>query len=102
MDRFRFVLLFGLSIAGLTVGNGCKMCDPCYPLGGLIGKGGQECTCENCSTAPRVGSIIDAPQEITEAAEKIDPSRPSTSSAATGPDTTTSPPSGEPVPTTGP
>jgi hypothetical protein len=42
-----------------TAGGGCRMCDNCYPLGGLIGK--SSCDCENCSLQRREGSIVDAP-----------------------------------------
>ena len=71
----RFAPVFFCSLISITfTGAGCSMCDTCYPLGGLLGKENQECTCDNCSAAPRVGSIIDTPQEVSDPAGSSDPS----------------------------
>lgn len=74
MKRFPSMLLFSLLSISLVASSGCRMCNTCYPLGGLLGKKGQECTCGNCPAAPRAGSIIDAPQAIDDGTEIVDPS----------------------------
>jgi hypothetical protein len=78
MTRFPSMLLFSLLSVSLVASSGCRMCNTCYPLGGLMGKKGQECTCGNCPVTPRAGSIIDAPQAIVDGTDNgtefVDPS----------------------------
>jgi hypothetical protein len=76
----RIVLIPLLSLILITLaGIGCRKCDTCYPIGGLLGKENQECACEKCSLVPRVGSIIDTPQEILDPNTPVDtPVDPST------------------------
>jgi|GEM_PF-4687044 hypothetical protein len=101
MKRFPSMLLFSLLSISLVASSGCRMCNTCYPLGGLLGKKGQECTCGNCPAAPRAGSIIDAPQAIDDGTEIVDPS---TLPAGNAPGTTVTPDGTEstaPLPSSG-
>ena len=70
LSKFFIFSLIGIS----AMAGGCRMCDTCYPLGGLLGKENQECGCEKCQVAPRVGSIIDTPREIKDSDSPLDPS----------------------------
>jgi hypothetical protein len=101
MKHFPSMLLFGLILVSLIASSGCRMCNTCYPLGGLMGKDGQECTCGNCPVTPRAGSIIDAPQAIDDGTEIVDPS---TLPAGNAPGTTVTPDGTEstaPLPSSG-
>ena len=73
MKRLSTILVFSLiGISAMAVG--CRMCDTCYPLGGLLGRENQECGCEKCQVVPRVGSIIDTPREAKDSDSPVDPS----------------------------
>jgi hypothetical protein len=79
----RFAPIFFCSLISIILtGVGCRTCDTCYPLGGLLGKKNQECTCGDCPVTPRVGSIVDAPQEVIDPAGISDPSTLATEGAA--------------------
>ena len=63
-------------LTGLLLSTGCRMCDTCYPIGGLLGKPNTECGCEKCTPPPpRVGSIIDTPELLDAETAPTDPSQ---------------------------
>ena len=71
----RLSTIFVFSLIGISLmAVGCRMCDNCYPLGGLLGKENQEFGCEKCQVVPRVGSIIDTPRETNSSDSLVDPS----------------------------
>ena len=78
------LLLWTVVTAGSLLAGGCRMCDTCYPIGGLLGKRDTECACEKCTAPPRVGSIIDAPEKLAEASPPFDPSQISGDQAGDG------------------
>ena len=91
MKRLSTILVFGLLAVSLAA-VGCRMCDTCYPLGGLLGRENQECGCDNCQLAPRVGSIVNTPRESRAVDSTVDPStlapdqgQPKAADSATGP-----------------
>ena len=69
------LLLWTVVTAGSLLAGGCRMCDTCYPIGGLLGKRDTECACEKCTAPPRVGSIIDAPELLETETTPADPSQ---------------------------
>ncbi len=73
MKRLSTIFVFGLLAMSLAA-VGCRMCDPCYPLGGLLGRENQENGCDNCELVPRVGSIVGTPQETATSNSPVDPS----------------------------
>ncbi len=48
-----------LILATFVAGGGCRMCNDCYPFGGLIGKEGART--ENGLPEHREGSVLDGP-----------------------------------------